>query len=214
MIDELDERAAAPLWPRDQVHLVPGILGCRLGWESSDLPFWLGSSAVLGLGRRSASAAGSACFLGLLGWSSPSVSSPSSPSGLRRLGLALRDALGVDRLGLLGLGDHELVLDPPAPLGDPGALADPAAQVVELRPADVAPGHDLEPLDLRRVHRERPLDPDPERLLADRERLPRAAALAGDHDALEDLGPPAGALDHLEVDAHPVARREPRTRFS
>ena len=85
---------------------------------------------------------------------------------------------GVDRLGLL-LGDHELVLDPPAPLRDPGALADPPPQVVELGSAHVAPGDDLQPLDLRRVDREGPLDSDPERLLADRERLPRAGARAG-----------------------------------
>ena len=90
------------------------------------------------------------------------------------------------------LGEHEVVLDPPAALGDPGALADPAAQVVELRPADVAARDDLELLDLRRVHREGPLDADAERLLADGEGLARAAALARDHDPLEDLGALAG----------------------
>ncbi len=127
-----------------------------------------------------------------------------------RLGLLERDALGVERGRLLGLGEDQVVLDPPAALGDPGALADPPAQVVELRPADVAAGDDLEPLDLRRVDRKGSLDPDPERLLADRERLARAAALAADHDPLEDLGPPAGALDHLEVHADAIPGLEAR----
>src|SRR5204862_125258 len=64
--------------------------------------------------------------------------------GRDRFRLALRDALGVDRLGLLG-GEHQLVLDAPAPLGDPRSLADPAAEVIELRPPHVAPGDHLEP---------------------------------------------------------------------
>ena len=75
--------------------------------------------------------------------------------------------------------DDQVVLDAPAALGDAGALADAAAQVVELGPAHVAAGDDLEPLDLRRVQRERPLDADAERLLADGEGLARAAALSG-----------------------------------
>ena len=37
-----------------------------------------------------------------------------------------------------------------------------------------------------------------------------AAALALDHDALEDLGAAAGALHHLEVHAHAVAGLEDR----
>ena len=89
------------------------------------------------------------------------------------------DALGVDRLRLLGRGRgrDQLLVDPPAPLGDPGRLADPAAQVVELGPAHVAARGDLEFLDLRRVQRERPLDADAEGLLADGEGLARAGAL-------------------------------------
>src|SRR5688572_16650959 len=55
-----------------------------------------------------------------------------------------------------------------AALADAGALADPAAQVVELRAPHVAAGGDLDPLDLRRVHRERTLHADAEGLLADR----------------------------------------------
>ena len=58
--------------------------------------------------------------------------------------------------------------------------------------------------------RRRSLDADAEGLLADGERLAHAASLPLDHDALEDLGPGAGALDHLEVDANAVAGGEPR----
>jgi hypothetical protein len=58
------------------------------------------------------------------------------------------------------------------------------------------------------VQRERPLHADAEGLLADRERLADAVALALDHDALEHLGAASRALDHLEVDAQAVARVE------
>ena len=57
---------------------------------------------------------------------------------------------------------------------------------------------------------ERPLDPDAEGLLADGERLPHAGALTLDDDAFEDLDAAALSLDHLEVDAHGVARLELR----
>src|SRR6185312_16207832 len=102
---------------------------------------------------------------------------------------------------------HVLV-DPPAALGDARRLADAPAQVIKLGPSHVAARRDLEFLDLRRVQREGPLDPDPEGLLADREGLARARALAPQHHALEYLGPFARTLDHLEVDADAVARRE------
>ena len=59
------------------------------------------------------------------------------------------------------------------------------------------------------MERERPLDADAERLLAYRERFPGTGALALDHDPLEHLNTAALALDHLEVDAHGVARLEP-----
>ena len=58
------------------------------------------------------------------------------------------------------------------------------------------------------MERERPLDADAERLLPHRERLPDTCALALDDDALEDLDAAALTLDHLEVDAHGVARLE------
>jgi hypothetical protein len=60
------------------------------------------------------------------------------------------------------------------------------------------------------MNRERPLDADSERLLADGERLAHAGALALDDDALEDLDAAALSLDHLEMDAHRVPGLEPR----
>jgi hypothetical protein len=83
-----------------------------------------------------------------------------------------------------------------------------------LARAHVAARGDLDPLDLRRVQRERPLDADAEGLLAHGEGLARAVALALDHDALEDLRAAARALDHLEVDAQAVAGVELGTRRS
>src|SRR6185437_9846894 len=91
-----------------------------------------------------------------------------------------------------------------------GLLADLAAQVVELRAVDVADRPHLDLVDLGRVERERALDADAERLLAHRERLARAGALALEDDALEDLDPRPLALDHAEVHAHGVAGLEPR----
>src|ERR1700710_2828332 len=67
---------------------------------------------------------------------------------------------------------------------------------------------DLEFLDLRRMQREGPLDADAKGLLADREGLAHAGALAPQHDALEDLGAFARSLDHLEVNAHTIAGAE------
>ena len=96
-----------------------------------------------------------------------------------------------------------------AALADAGALADPAAQVVELRAAHVTAGGDLDALDLRRVHGERPLHADAEGLLADREGLAHPLALALDDDALEDLRAATRALDDLEVDLDAVAGLEP-----
>ena len=60
------------------------------------------------------------------------------------------------------------------------------------------------------MNRKRALDTDAERLFADRKRLARAVALAPDHDALEDLGAPAGPLDHEEVHTQTIAGLEGR----
>ena len=60
------------------------------------------------------------------------------------------------------------------------------------------------------MERERPLDPDAERLLAHGEGLARAGSLPLEHDPLEDLHTPASALDDLKMDTHRVARLEAR----
>ena len=60
------------------------------------------------------------------------------------------------------------------------------------------------------MQRERPRHAHAEGLLAYRERLPGTVALALDHHALEHLGAPAGALDHLKVHAQPVTGVELR----
>src|SRR4051812_44189480 len=91
-----------------------------------------------------------------------------------------------------------------AALAHTGALADAATQVVELRAPDVAAGGDLDLLDLRRVQGERALDTDAEGLLAHREGLTDALALALDDDAFEDLRAAPRALDDLEVDLDAV----------
>src|SRR5205814_1158162 len=73
---------------------------------------------------------------------------------------------------------------------------------------DVAAGHHLDVVDVRRVDREGPLDADAIALLAHRERLADAATLPTDNDALEDLDALLGALDHLDVHVDGVARVE------
>src|SRR5262249_23241329 len=98
-----------------------------------------------------------------------------------------------------------------AALSNAGALPAAFPQVVQLGPADVALGDDLELADHRRVHREGPFDPDPvERDLADGERLAEPSALAPDHDALEHLDALAIALDDAHVHLDGVARPELR----
>ena len=122
------------------------------------------------------------------------------------LGVLRRRGLGRGIVQQAGLDD--LLRAHVAALADAGALADAAAQVVELRAAHVTAGGDLDALDLRRVHGERALHADAEGLLADREGLAHALALALDDDALEDLRAATRALDDLEVDLHAVAGRE------
>src|SRR5947209_9548823 len=89
-------------------------------------------------------------------------------------------------------------------------LAAQLAQVVELRPAYVAAGDQLDVVNDRRVHRERPLDADAEAHLARGEGLTHAAALAPDDHTLEDLDALAVALDHPHMHLHRVARAEIR----
>src|SRR3954447_17142778 len=93
---------------------------------------------------------------------------------------------------------------------DLGSLAAQLAQVVQLRAADVATGHQLDAVQVRGVHRERPLDADAETDLADREGFPNATTLTADDVPGEDLDPGAGALDDLDVHLDGVARPEIR----
>src|SRR6266516_7664945 len=133
---------------------------------------------------------------------------PLYPQSRAAHGLRFRLALGLSdfrRRRAFGRADDVL-----PQLADAGLLADLPAEVVELRAVDVADRGDLDPLDLRRMERERPLDADAERLLAHGERLARAGSLPLEHDSLEDLYPPPRPLDHLEVHAHRVARLEAR----
>ena len=60
------------------------------------------------------------------------------------------------------------------------------------------------------MDRERPLDADAERDLADRERLAQSSVLAADHHALEHLYPLATPLHHPDVHLHGVAWAELR----
>ena len=60
------------------------------------------------------------------------------------------------------------------------------------------------------MERERPLDADAERLLANGERLANAGPLALDDDALEDLDAAALPLDDLEVHTNGVSGLELR----
>src|SRR3954470_13734478 len=118
------------------------------------------------------------------------------------LGVRVRGRLGRGVVEQAALDD--LLRTGVAALAHPRALADATAQVVELGAPDVPARRDLDPLDLRRVQRERALNADAEGLLADREGLAHAFALALDHHALEDLRAPPRALDDLEVDLDTV----------
>src|SRR3954454_12484472 len=89
-------------------------------------------------------------------------------------------------------------------LAHTGALADAAAQVVELGAPDVTAGGDLDLLDLGRVQGECALDADAEGLLAHGEGLADPLALALDDHAFEDLRTTPRALDDLEVDLDAV----------
>src|SRR5829696_1836519 len=140
--------------------------------------------------------------------SSPGTTSAGPPgrslliaSSVRR-GRPAAATAGRDRLsGVSARDDVALLLDL-------GGLAAEVTEVVQLRPADVAAGEDLDLLDDRGVHREGALDTDAEAHLADGEGLADAAALTADDDALEDLDARAVALDHAHVHLHGVPGAE------
>src|SRR3954470_20589822 len=136
-------------------------------------------------------------------------------SGSRLLGGRLGDRLllrvGLGRDGGFGRGTRlRRPLSVLSQLADARLAPDLAAEVVQLRAVDVADRRHVDLVDLRRMERERSLDADAEGVLAHREGLARARALALDHDPLEHLDPLARALDDAEVDADGVARLEPR----
>src|SRR3984957_10174549 len=97
-----------------------------------------------------------------------------------------------------------------AALLDPPRLAAQVAQVVQLGAAHLAAGDRLDLVDRRAVHRERALDANAVAHLAHGEGLTQAAALAPDHDTLEDLDAGAVALRHLNVHLEGVTRAEVR----
>ena len=227
--DQLDQRAAGALLllappPRAKPRgtssrLLAGSSAAALGARPRRPRRWrLGSRPPRrGASRRRAPRAGLVAAASLGGGASSAAAVSPRPRPPRRPRRPPRRA-SLGELLLAGarrvVGRHRaldvglLLGARPAALAHPRAAADPVAQVVELGAADVAAGRHLDPLDLRRVQRERALHADAERLLADGEGLARAAALALDHDALEDLGAAARALDDLEVHPHAVARLE------
>src|SRR5947209_3313291 len=117
------------------------------------------------------------------GWSRTSVTPGSSGAGPPTGGVVTKASKWSARRGGVAL------------LLDLRLLAAQLAQVVELRPAYVAAGDQLDVVNDRRVHRERPLDADTEAHLARGEGLAHPAALAPDDHTLEDLDALAVALD-------------------
>src|SRR5262249_6903371 len=108
----------------------------------------------------------------------PPATNHQSPSTRLGLGGSLLLAAAGLLAGLARLG---------LALAQAGGLADPVAEVVELGAADLAGALDLDLGDLGRVKREDALDPLALDDAADGEHLAHPLALAGDHDALEDL---------------------------
>src|SRR6202012_4184868 len=107
--------------------------------------------------------------------------------------------------------------------GDTGGLAAAAAQIIQLRAADLALAHDGNRIDQRREHREHALHAFAIGDLADGEALIDARTLTGDADAFEGLQTLArlhllglfviGLFDDLHVDLQRVARTECRKRL-
>src|SRR3954451_15207711 len=191
-------------------------ISSRTGSSRSSEPFFFGSSRRRRRPRRAgrSSAAGSGCSPG-------SGSRRSSPSGTTSAGPTGRSLLIADqRTAGWDPPESGRVLRPQVwradasardrlpLLLDLGGLAAQLAEVVQLGPADVTAGDDLDLLDDRGVHREGPLDADAEADLAHGEGLARAAALTADHDALEDLDAGPVALDHADVHLDGVAGTE------
>src|SRR6202012_6210657 len=88
-----------------------------------------------------------------------------------------------------------------ATLADAGGLAAQLTQVVQLGPADLAPGHGLDLVDRGAVDRGGALDADAVADLPHGEGLADATALTPDDHALEDLD--TGAVAFLDPDVDP-----------
>src|SRR5262249_29218046 len=93
-------------------------------------------------------------------------------------------------------------------LAQPGRLADALAEVVQLRPPNLAGALHLDLGDLRRVQREDALDALALDDAADGEHLAHALVAHADDDALEDLHALLLALEDALVDLHLVADGE------
>src|SRR3984957_20187145 len=158
-------------------------------------------------GCRGPSASSDACLAPVSASACASKSAPGSEDISRP---ACSDALAFARTGASSgrlAASAGRVL--PALL-DPRGLAAQVAEVVELGAADPAAGDGLDLVDRRAVHREGALDADAVAHLAHGEGLTQAAALAPDHDTLEDLNAGAVALRHLDVHLEGVTRAETR----
>ena len=212
--DQLEERAARRLLLASSRLVVGGGLAAAgaSAWAS---PSASAGAASAGAASSAAAATGSLPSPVVSGSAAASAAPPASttsaavsPSASIASVAAAASASSTSAGSCSSPGvDHLLGADVAA-LADTGTLADAVAQVVELRAPHVTAGGDLDLLDLRRVHRERALHADAEGLLADREGLARAVALALDDHALEDLRTTTRALDDLEVDADAVAGLE------
>ena len=88
---------------------------------------------------------------------------------------------------------------------DLGALADAAAQIVQLGTTDLTVADDLNVVDGGRMNGEHLLHADAVRDAADSDGLLDAAVLLGDDGALEDLDTLTGAFLDLHVDTDGVA---------
>src|ERR1043165_9588597 len=103
---------------------------------------------------------------------------------------------------------REKVFSALAALFDACRFAPEVPEVVELCATDPAMAFHLDLVDRRRIQREHALDADTAGDLAHGEHLARAAALAGDDDALEDLDALFVAFLDLHVDLDRAARSE------
>src|SRR2546428_3060163 len=95
---------------------------------------------------------------------------------------------------------------PLAAFFDAGLLSAAFSEVVELRPADLAPRYQFDLGDGWRVQRERPLYPHPEGHLPHGEGLSKPTSPSPDDQALEDLDPLASGLCDTRVYSHGIAR--------